>query len=92
MICEILTLHIPNILIPLGTAGSRGDQILNANSFKFQGFSTVLMEEDITDEVLLEAINNVYNNKEDLSFRMEASQLDDGVINVMRLIESMVNA
>ena len=38
-ICELLALHKPNILIPLSAAASRGDQILNAESFEQQGFS-----------------------------------------------------
>lgn len=33
-ICELLALRKPNILIPLSAAASRGDQILNAESFK----------------------------------------------------------
>ena len=33
-ICELLALHKPNILIPLSAAASRGDQVLNAKSFK----------------------------------------------------------
>ena len=33
-ICELLALHKPNIRIPLSAAASRGDQVLNANSFK----------------------------------------------------------
>ena len=41
-ICELLALHKPNILIPLSRNASRGDQILNANSFAKQGFSAVL--------------------------------------------------
>ena len=40
-ICELLALKKPNLLIPL-VSGSRGDQILNANSFEAQGFSMVL--------------------------------------------------
>ena len=32
-ICELLALRKPNILIPLGLEASRGDQILNAESF-----------------------------------------------------------
>ena len=40
-ISEILALKIPNILIPLSAAASRGDQILNAASYEKQGFSTV---------------------------------------------------
>ncbi|MDD6037356.1 MAG: undecaprenyldiphospho-muramoylpentapeptide beta-N-acetylglucosaminyltransferase, partial [bacterium] len=43
-ICELLALHKPNLLIPLSAAASRGDQILNANSFEKQGFSMVLKE------------------------------------------------
>ena len=31
-ICELVALGIPNILIPLPAASSRGDQVLNANS------------------------------------------------------------
>ena len=37
-ICELLALHKPNILIPLSAAASRGDQVLNAKSFKKQGY------------------------------------------------------
>lgn len=33
-ICELLALKKPNLLIPLSANASRGDQILNANSFK----------------------------------------------------------
>ena len=37
-ICELLALRIPNVLIPLPLAASRGDQLLNAASFESQGF------------------------------------------------------
>src|SRR5690606_9211173 len=43
-ICEILALRKPNILIPLPQGASRGDQILNADSFENQGYSYVLSE------------------------------------------------
>ena len=43
-ICELLALHKPNLLIPLSANASRGDQILNARSFKRQGYSKVLEE------------------------------------------------
>ena len=46
-ICELLALRKPNLLIPLSAAASRGDQILNADSFARQGFSKVLKEEDL---------------------------------------------
>ena len=89
VICELLTIHKPNILIPLGTAGSRGDQLLNAKSFEAQGFSKVLLEEEITEKKLIAAVNETYENREDLSARMEASQLDEGIDNVIKLITEL---
>ena len=62
-ICELLALRKPNILIPLPAAASRGDQILNANSFRSQGFSYVLEEEELTNTTLLEAIDHVFHKK-----------------------------
>ncbi|HBA97438.1 MAG TPA: undecaprenyldiphospho-muramoylpentapeptide beta-N-acetylglucosaminyltransferase, partial [Lachnospiraceae bacterium] len=56
-ICEILALRKPNILIPLSAEASRGDQILNAASFEKQGYSIVIQEENVTNKILLEAIN-----------------------------------
>ena len=59
-ICELLALKKPNLLIPLSANPSRGDQILNAESFRRQGFSEVLSEEEITPELLLKTIQNLY--------------------------------
>lgn len=76
-ICELLALHKPNILIPLSAAASRGDQILNANSFKKQGFSYVLEEESLTGDILLDAVRDVYANR--VSYRKamgESGQMD----------------
>ena len=64
-ICEILALRKPNILIPLSAAASRGDQLLNAESFRKQGFSEVLLEEDLTDDALKALIEKVYANRQD---------------------------
>lgn len=63
-ICELLALKKPNILIPLTAAASRGDQILNAESFETQGYSYVLKEEELTNETLLMAINEVFEHKD----------------------------
>ena len=52
-ICEISALNKPNILIPLSANASRGDQILNANSYKKQGFSEVLDEDVATKDDLI---------------------------------------
>ena len=88
-ICELLALKKPNILIPLPAAASRGDQILNANSFKKQGFSEVIDEEEITDDLLLETINNVYNNRSKYVEAMEKSPQQNGVEAVISLIKEV---
>ncbi|MBQ2404376.1 MAG: UDP-N-acetylglucosamine--N-acetylmuramyl-(pentapeptide) pyrophosphoryl-undecaprenol N-acetylglucosamine transferase, partial [Lachnospiraceae bacterium] len=85
-ICEILALRKPNVLIPLSAAASRGDQILNANSFKKQGYSTVLEEETVTDETLYDAITETYENRHTFIETMEKSQLNNAVDTIMQLI------
>ena len=85
-ICELLALRIPNILIPLSLAASRGDQILNAESFAKQGFSKVIMEEDLTAERLLEAVNEVYADRQKYVRAMEGSRQLDSVRTIMDLI------
>lgn len=72
-ICELLALKKPNVLIPLSAAASRGDQILNADSFKKQGYSYVLQEEDMTKESLAEAIHLVYEKRAEYIKAMENS-------------------
>lgn len=88
-ICELLTLHKPNILIPLPAAASRGDQILNANSFRSQGFSYVLEEEELTNTTLLEAIEHVSKKKSSYIEAMEQSNQHDSIQTIMRLIEEV---
>ncbi len=87
-ICEILALRKPNILIPLSAAASRGDQILNARSFEKQGFSTVLEEENMNDETLLEAIHSTLARRREFISAMEQSNLTDAIGIIMGLIES----
>ena len=86
-ICELLALKKPNLLIPL-QMGSRGDQILNAKSFAKQGFSYVIQEEDVTDEVLLNAVRDVYNNKQTYIDAMAKSGQMDSIGTIVKLIET----
>lgn len=87
-ICELLALRKPNILIPLSAAASRGDQILNAKSFKRQGFSYVIAEEELTAETLKKAIHGVYDNRESYRKAMSGSGQMDSIGTIMNLIES----
>lgn len=88
-ICELLALHKPNILIPLSANASRGDQILNAHSFEKQGFSTVIEEENITEERLLELIHTTFQNRQQYVDAMEKSNLIDSVDRIISLIEEI---
>ena len=85
-ICEILALRKPNVLIPLSAAASRGDQILNANSFAKQGYSTVLEEEKVTDDTLFDAIHDTYENRRTFIENMEKSHLNNAIDTIMKLI------
>ena len=85
-ICELLALHKPNILIPLSAAASRGDQILNAKSFKKQGFSYVIEEESLTGEALLSAVDEVYTNRGKYVEAMKNSGQMDSIGTIVELI------
>lgn len=89
-ICEILALRKPNLLIPLSASASRGDQILNAKSFGKQGFSSVLEEENLTDDTLYQAITNLYINRQTYVSAMEGSHQGNAVNTVISLIESFI--
>ena len=88
-ICELLALHKPNILIPLSAAASRGDQILNAKSFAKQGFSYVIEEEKLTDQTLLDAVREVYADREKYIRTMSESGQMDSIGTILKLIESV---
>ena len=88
-ICELLALHKPNILIPLSAAASRGDQVLNAKSFKKQGFSYVI-EEELTKDSLLSAVKEVYSNRDKYKDAMAKSGQMDSIATIIDLINSQV--
>lgn len=88
-ICELLALHKPNILIPLSAAASRGDQILNAKSFKKNGFSYVIEEEELSTTSLMNAIRDVYKHKEEYVKAMSESEMSDSIGAIMKLIHEL---
>ena len=88
-ISEILALKIPNILIPLSAAASRGDQILNAASYEKQGFSTVIQEEELTSELLLSSVTDVFRRRDEIVKKMEESKLLDANAVILDLIKNI---
>lgn len=79
-IYEFLALDIPSILIPLGTNQSRGDQLENAQFFEKNGFSKVLLEENLT-KISLDIITNFSNEINSYKKNMEEYKKEKHVIN-----------
>ena len=84
---ELLALRKPALLIPLGTAASRGDQILNARSFEKQGYAKVLMQDGINGTVLADSVRRFYDQRNaciDAMNRSESVRATDKVLNVVK--------
>ena len=90
-ICELLALKKPNILIPLPAASSRGDQLLNAASFEAQGYSIVLNEDDITTNLLVDKVHELYFNRQNYVEAMSRSHQMDAINTIMLLINEAAN-
>ncbi|GKU23535.1 undecaprenyldiphospho-muramoylpentapeptide beta-N-acetylglucosaminyltransferase [Clostridium folliculivorans] len=90
VIFEILALRKPNILIPLSAKVSRGDQVLNAKSFKENGYSLVIEDEELTREKLLEQLEILKNDRNKYISNMRNSKGKDGISNIVSVIMNSV--
>ena len=88
-ICELLALKKPNILIPLPASSSRGDQLLNAQSFEAQGFSIVINEDDLTPELLVDKVHELYFSRQIYYDAMTKSGQMDSIRTIMNLIQTV---
>jgi len=91
-ICELLALQKPNILIPLPSSSSRGDQLLNAKSFESQGFSIVIDEDDLSEKLLAEKIHELYFTKQTYIEAMSKSNQSDAINSIIGLIEDAIKS
>ena len=85
-ICELLALRKPNLLVPLSAASSRGDQILNAESYRRQGYSLVLEEEKLTPQSLMDSLKELYDNRQKYIAAMSKSSQSTAIDRIMELI------
>lgn len=88
---ELLELKKANLLIPLSLKASRGDQILNARSFKKRGYSQVLSEEDLNANTLTDSIYQAYINRKSMVQTMNEADAVNGVEKVMEVIKSLAS-
>ena len=92
VICELLALEKPNLLIPLPKGASRGDQILNAESFQKQGYSLLLSQEEAEADFskFYALLKELKENKAKFQEAMRNSKEKNGRENVLQLIDSFL--
>ena len=83
---EILAVKKPALLIPYPKGASRGDQLLNAESFRARGFSRVLLQEDMTPDTLVTAVEQLYHDRGALYEAMATEPTANGIDNVLEQI------
>ena len=85
-LCEIVALRKPALLIPYPMGASRGDQILNAESFEKRGLSHVLQQHDMTPETLSQEIIRLYHERGALMDAMAKEKMEGGIDRVLEQI------
>lgn len=84
---EFLALCKPSILIPLPSKSSRGDQILNAEYFRKRGYSSVILQEDLTGRLLADTVFKLYDERDKcISVMQSEKTAKDGALNVVNVI------
>ena len=92
---ELLMTRKPHLLIPLGKAASRGDQLDNARVFSGLGFSRVLHEEALmgdekSDDVFVASVKDVFVRREQITARLQSFEIKDSVNLIIDLIQESV--
>lgn len=89
---EILALQKPHVLVPLSSSVSRGDQVQNACYFQQQGISRVINETELAADTLLQAIDEVYQNREAITAKIKSLQIDSASNQIIGILEETVHA
>ncbi|WP_047982869.1 undecaprenyldiphospho-muramoylpentapeptide beta-N-acetylglucosaminyltransferase [Ornithinibacillus californiensis] len=87
-IFEFLALHIPMLLIPLSREASRGDQIINANSFREKSYARVLEEENLSEETLIKELKKLVQQAPIMLDKMKTYQSEKSRDRVIEIIKS----
>ncbi|QST00600.1 undecaprenyldiphospho-muramoylpentapeptide beta-N-acetylglucosaminyltransferase [Pontibacillus sp. ALD_SL1] len=87
-IFEFLALKKPMLLIPLSRHASRGDQILNAQSFQKQGYARSVEEEELDEKRFLEEVRQLSEEKEKMLEAMSQYQSRRAKEQVIDIIKS----
>ncbi|MGN0971272.1 MAG: glycosyltransferase, partial [Aristaeellaceae bacterium] len=75
--------------VPYPKGASRGDQILNAQSLQKRGLARVLLQEDMTADTLVKALEATWADREQLTAALHAAPPADGTRRVLEMIEEV---
>ena len=84
---ELLALNKPSVLVPLTSASTRGDQLLNARYFEKKGYAKVVDQNTATPESLVAAIDEVYSQRAEYAERMCEDTRSDGTETILEIIK-----
>ena len=84
---ELLALNKPSVLVPLTSASTRGDQLLNARYMEKKGYAKVIDQNTATPESLVAAIDEVYHAREAYAERMREDTRSDGTEAIIKIIK-----
>ncbi len=88
---ELLITRKPHLLIPLSRAASRGDQLVNAETFERLGFSKVLYEEELDADRFVRAVRELHEHKDVMVHKLEGFERRDSVAIILEELEKAVN-
>lgn len=88
-LCELQALKKPMLLVPYPKGASRGDQILNAESYRARGLAQVLLQENLNRDSLVEAVHTLMDSRETLRAALENAPAADGTMKILALIEEI---
>lgn len=83
---ELLALNKPSVLVPLTSASTRGDQLLNANYFVQKGYAQSLDQDNATPESLVAAVREVLEDRERYAAAMREDTRSDGTEAILQII------
>lgn len=88
-LCEFAALCKPMLLVPYPMGASRGDQILNAQSFEKRGLCHVLLQENMNAETLLKELRRVWECRDELTENLKNNPGANGTQKILSVIREL---
>ena len=88
-IYELLALRKPHLLVPLPKTSSRGDQLENAKKFCELGYSRFIEEDLLADDIFIQELKNLMENKTSIEKHMANFKTPDAVSIIIKEIKKI---